>query len=296
MSHRKFEAPRHGSLGFRPRKRSQRYRGKCKAFPKDNASQKPHLTAFLGYKAGMTHIVRDVDRPMSKLLHKKEILEGVTIIETPPMIVVGLVGYKDTPRGLRSVGAVWAQHISDECKRRFYKNWSVCKKKAYKHYCDDKDFEKHMQASLKKLARQCSVVRVIAHTQVHLASVRQRKAHLMEIQVNGGANVQEKLDFATSLFEKEVTVDSVFAMDESIDVIGVTKGHGFQGVIKRFGVRHLPRKTHRGHRKVACIGAWHPAHVAWTVARAGQMGFHHRTEMNKKIYRLGVGEHAQRQD
>lgn len=39
--------------------------------------------------------------------------------------------------------------------------------------------------------------------------------------------------------------------------------------------------------QVACIGAWHPARVSWTVARSGQMGFHHRTEMNKKVYRVG---------
>ncbi len=66
MSHRKFEAPRHGSLGFLPKKRSRRVRGKCKSFPRDNDVSKPvHLTAFLGYKAGMTHIVRDLDRPGS---------------------------------------------------------------------------------------------------------------------------------------------------------------------------------------------------------------------------------------
>lgn len=54
-----------------------------------------------------------------------------------------------------------------------------------------------------------------------------------------------------------------------IDTIGITKGHGMTGVIKRFGVRRLPRKTHRGLRKVACIGAWHPENVRWTIARAG---------------------------
>lgn len=56
----------------------------------------------------------------------------------------------------------------------------------------------------------------------------------------------------------------------------------------RWGVSRLPRKTHRGLRKVACIGAWHPARVGWTVARSGAMGFNHRTEMNKKVYRIGV--------
>lgn len=65
MSHRKFERPRSGSLGFLPRKRCSRSRGKVKAFPKDDSNQPPHLTAFMGYKAGMTHIVRDVDKPGS---------------------------------------------------------------------------------------------------------------------------------------------------------------------------------------------------------------------------------------
>ncbi|XP_050016684.1 60S ribosomal protein L3-like [Alexandromys fortis] len=122
MSHRKFSAPRHGSLGFLPRKRSSRHRGKVKSFPKDDPSKPVHLTAFLGYKAGMTHIVGEVDRPGSKV-NKKEVVEAVTIVETPPMVVVGIVGYVETPRGLRTFKTVFAEHISDECKRRFYKNY-----------------------------------------------------------------------------------------------------------------------------------------------------------------------------
>uniref|UniRef100_A0A8B9GVF2 60S ribosomal protein L3 n=1 Tax=Astyanax mexicanus TaxID=7994 RepID=A0A8B9GVF2_ASTMX len=134
MSHRKFSAPRHGSLGFLPRKRSSRHRGKVKSFPKDDPSKPVHLTAFLGYKAGMTHIVREVDRPGSKV-NKKEVVEAVTIVETPPMIVVGLVGYVETPRGLRSFKTIFAEHLSDECRRRFYRNWSKSKKKAFTKYC-----------------------------------------------------------------------------------------------------------------------------------------------------------------
>lgn len=56
-------------------------------------------------------------------VNKKEVVEAVTIIETPPMIVVGVIGYVNTPRGLRSLKTIFAEHISDECKRRFYKNW-----------------------------------------------------------------------------------------------------------------------------------------------------------------------------
>ena len=133
MSHRKFERPRHGSLGFLPRKRARRFRGKVKSFPKDDASKAPHLTAYLAYKAGMTHIVRDVDKPGSKL-NKKEIVEAVTVLECAPMIVVGFVGYVETPRGLRALTSVWSGHLSDECKRRFYKSWHKSKHKAFTKY------------------------------------------------------------------------------------------------------------------------------------------------------------------
>ena len=107
MSHRKYEAPRHGNLGFAPKRRTRHHRGRIRSFPKDNTKKQCHFTAFSGFKAGMTHIMRDVDRAGSKL-HKKEVVEAVTVIETPPVVVVGLVGYIDTPRGLRALATVWA--------------------------------------------------------------------------------------------------------------------------------------------------------------------------------------------
>jgi large subunit ribosomal protein L3e len=123
-----------------------------------------------------------------------------------------------------------------------------------------------------------------------MKGLKQKKAHLMEIQVNGGT-IADKVDYGYKFFEKEVPVDAVFQKDEMIDIIGVTKGKGYESVVTRWGVTRLPRKTHRGLRKVACIGAWHPARVSYTVARAGQNGYHHRTEMNKKVYKIGkVGQ------
>jgi len=105
--------------------------------------------------------------------------------------------------------------------------------------------------------------------------------------VNGG-DIAAKVTFAKGLLEKQIAVGSVFNEGEKIDVMGATKGHGYEGVVSRWGVRRLPRKTHRGLRKVACIGAWHPARVHFQVARAGQDGYHHRTERNKQIFRIGL--------
>nr|CAI5861662.1 unnamed protein product [Callosobruchus analis] len=124
-----------------------------------------------------------------------------------------------------------------------------------------------------------------------LLKQRQKKAHIMEIQLNGGT-VADKVAWARERLEKPIPVAEVFAQDEMIDCIGVTKGHGYKGVTSRWHTKKLPRKTHKGLRKVACIGAWHPSRVSFSVARAGQKGYHHRTEMNKKIYRIGAGIHT----
>ena len=242
----------------------------------------------MGYKAGMTHVVRDLDRPGSSELfssfnilpdclipylemHKREVVEAVTVIETPPMIVVGVVGYVETPRGLRTLTTVWASHLSDELKRRFYKNWYRSKKKAFTRYAKKhaEDGGKSVARELERIRKYCTVVRVLAHTQIRKTGLQQKKAHLMEIQLNGGS-IADKVEFAQGLFEKPVEVSSVFEQDENIDVIAVTKGHGFEGVTHRWGTKKLPRKTHKGLRKVACIGAWHPSKVMFSVARAGQ--------------------------
>ena len=57
---------------------------------------------------------------------------------------------------------------------------------------------------------------------------RQKKAHIMEIQVNGGT-ISQKVDWAYQHFEKPVQISEVFCQDEMIDIIGVTKGKGFKG-------------------------------------------------------------------
>lgn len=273
MSHRKFECPRHGSLAFMPRRRTRHHRGRVKSFPRDDPKAPIHLTAFMGYKAGMTHVTRHHEKREGKKIIKKDIVEPVTIVECPPMKIVGLVGYIETPRGLRQLSTVFAQHLPEELKRRFYKNWTNAKKKAFTKYAerykeDDKS-KKSIKRDLERIKKYCTVVRVLAMTQMKLLkNLRQKKSHLMEIQVNGGT-IPKKVDWAFSQFEKEVTVGEIFQNNEMIDVLGVTRGKGTSGVVKRFGVRKLPRKTHRGLRKVGCIGAWHPAAVKWTVARAG---------------------------
>lgn len=269
-----------------PRKRTRHHRGRIRSFPKDDAAKKPHFTAFIGYKAGMTHITRDMHRIDSKL-HKKEVVEAVTIVETPPIKVIGFVGYIDTVSGLRALSTVWCNSLSMELRRRFYKNWYHSKKKAFTKYTQKKEEQDNAESRINKY---CTVVRALVHSQNHLMdNQKSKKAHIMEIQINGGS-IAEKIAYTKSFFEKDLKIDQAFNSNEMIDIIGVTKGKGYTGVTKRFGVKKLPRKSHRGLRKVGCIGSWHPTKVSYTIPRAGQHGYHHRTEKNKKIYRIGGGE------
>jgi len=292
MSHRKFEHPRQGHLGYLPKRRTKHTKGKIRSFPRDDKTQPVHLTAFMGYKAGMTHIVRMQEKREGKKTVKKDIVEPVTVVETPPIKVVGMVGYIETPRGLRALSTVWAQHLPAGVIRRFYKNYYIAKKRAFARYAErytkDKGSKQHVERDIQRIAKYCQVVRVLCATQIEKCKLRQRKAHLMEIQVNGG-DVAAKVAWAKGKFEQEVAVGEVFSNDEMVDTISITRGKGTQGVIKRFGVARLPRKTRRGLRKVACIGAWHPSAVKWTVARAGNLGYYHRTQINQKVYRVGAG-------
>eukprot|EP00915_Cephaloidophora_sp_WS-2016_P000686 GHVH01000885.1.p1 GENE.GHVH01000885.1~~GHVH01000885.1.p1 ORF type:complete len:390 (+),score=69.58 GHVH01000885.1:80-1249(+) len=281
MSHRKFERPRSGNLGFAPKKRCGHAKGKIHCFPEDETTAAPHFTAFMGYKAGMTHVLRDCERPGSRL-NKKEVVDCVTIVETPPMVVVGMVGYKNTARGLKPVGTVWAKYIGEGVRRRFCKNFTASKDKNF-----SKNARKDYSPVIEDITTHCDIVRAIVATQPEkISTLHQKKAHVCEVQVNGGST-EDKVTFITNLFEQEVPISTVFTEGENTDIISISKGHGTTGVITRWGVNRLQRKTHRGLRKVACIGAWHPARCEWTVPRAGQMGYHQRTQTNSRIFRLG---------
>lgn len=65
---------------------------------------------------------------------------------------------------------------------------------------------------------------------MRMLPLRQKKAHLMEVQVNGGT-ISDKVDWAREKLEQAVVVNKVFTQDEMIDIIGVTKGHGYKGKI-----------------------------------------------------------------
>jgi large subunit ribosomal protein L3 len=91
-----------------------------------------------------------------------------------------------------------------------------------------------------------------------------------------------------SLLGKKVSITEIFKEGQYLDVISVTKGKGFQGPIKRFGVKIRDRKSRKTQRGIATLGPWKPSRVLYTVARAGQMGYYQRTEYNKRLLKIGT--------
>lgn len=284
MAHRKYESPRHGSLGFLPKKRCKRNKGKIKAFPSESQLAICHLTASIGYKVGMTHVVREIDKPGSKL-HKKDVVEAVTVLETPSIIIAGLIGYTATPRGLRAFKTIWSNNLCSQFKRNFYKNWYKSKKKAFSKYKNETNlFE--TDNKYREIKKVCVSIRCIGYTNIKTTNLKKKRGDIIEIQINGGT-VEKKITFCSNLLGKQIGIDNIFKQNENIDVIGITKGKGVCGVVKRWGVTKLPRKTRRGTRKVACVGSWHPSRVSFKIPRAGQLGHHHRTQLNFKIFKIG---------
>src|SRR5436309_2956629 len=92
------------------------------------------------------------------------------------MIVVGLVGYIETPRGLRSLTTVWAEHLSDEVKRRFYKNWYKSKKKAFTRYAKKHSENKgaSITRELERIKKYCTVARAGQDGYHHRTSVNHK--------------------------------------------------------------------------------------------------------------------------
>jgi len=177
MSHRKFEHPRYCHLGYLPKRRTKYTRGKIRSFPKDDRSKPVHLTAFMGYKAGMTHVVRYFEKREGKKAIKKDVVEPVTCIECPPMKIIGMVGYIVTPRGLRALSTVFAQKLPDSVIRRFYKNGYVAKKNAFKNYAAkkysaDEKSKDHVNRDINRIEKYCEVVRVLCATQIEKMKFR----------------------------------------------------------------------------------------------------------------------------
>jgi large subunit ribosomal protein L3 len=271
MGHRKKSAPRHGSLAYHPRKRASRFTGRWRTW--GNLSyDSPTILGFAAYKAGMTHTILIEDNKTSPY-YGHEISKAVTILDTPPVVVCGIRAYRKSQTGLRAMGEVWAGELSEDLRRTF---------PTPKEYSMDRVLQE-----LEKRINNAVELRLILHTQPRLTSLPKKKPDIFESKVAGGT-LPEQWKFAKDLLGNELKIGDMFKEGEYIDVSAVSKGKGFQGPMKKFGIKKLPRKSRKTVRGVGSIGLWTPARLMWTIPRSGQMGFHQRVEVNKRIMKIGI--------
>ncbi len=103
----------------------------------------------------------------------------------------------------------------------------------------------------------------------------------------GGKTVEEKFNAIAQRLGKEASLQDFFKPGEYVDVASITKGKGWQGVIKRFGVARVSHKATQKIRHVGTLGPFKPGKVLYSVPHAGQTGFNYRIEQNKRILKIG---------
>ena len=98
-----------------------------------------------------------------------------------------------------------------------------------------------------------------------------------------------KLKDCESLNVGDVIDCTVFAEGDRVDITGVSKGHGFQGVVKRHGAA-IKRMTHGGgpvHRHQGALAAGtYPGHIFKGRDGAGQMGNEQVTVLNLDVVKV----------
>jgi large subunit ribosomal protein L3 len=257
-----------GSRGYSPRKRARDHVARFSSWPE--VSEGPRLQGFAGFKAGMTHAFVVDYRPTSNT-SGQEVQIPVTVVEVPPMKVAAVRVYERTGYGLKTVGEAWAKKLDDVLAMRL----TLAK-------------DAGTEEAIKRLeASECEEVRVLIHTQPDLVTgIPKHVPDLMEVRVGGGT-YKERLAFAKGLLGKEITIKDFTTEGQMVDVASITKGKGFQGHTKRWGVKLMSHKNSKHRRMIGTLGPKSPKYVRPTVPQAGQTGYHQRTEFNKRILKIG---------
>lgn len=262
--------PRKGSVAFSPRKRAAKETPRIKSWPKND---EPKLLGLAGYKVGMTHAMV-IDNDKNSPTNGMEVFTPVTVLEVPPVVVMGIRAYEKTSRGMKVITEVLADNLDEELSRKISLPKEYNKSEAI--------------AKIQDVLDKTEEIKVLVHTNPKMASVPKKKPEIFECGI-GGSSPEEKLNTALELLGNEVRANEILKEGQYVDAIATTKGKGFQGVVKRWGIRIQYGKAARSSkaRHVGSIGPWTPSRTMWTVAQAGQMGYHKRTEFNKKILKIG---------
>jgi large subunit ribosomal protein L3 len=248
--------PRWGSLQFWPRSKAKKEVPSVNWKAHSNAQAKNKLLGFICYKVGMKSALVKDNTPNS-MTKGKSIVLPVTIFECPPLKVYSIRLYKNG----QVVSEIISSSLEKELKRKIIMPKNI--------KSNEKDFDD---------------VNVLVYSIVKKTGIK-KTPNMCELGLKG--NPQEKLEFAKSILNREINFDEFFDKNQNVDSHAVTKGKGFSGPVKRFGITYRPHKSEKGVKKVGSIGPWHPARVTFRVAMAGQMGYFTRVQYNNKIIAMG---------
>jgi len=213
-----------------------------------------------------------IDTRQGSLTFGKEVVIPLTTLEAPPMLACALRAYMKDYKGLRTFGEAWMEQLPKDFARVI----SVPEK------FSTEDGLKKIESGLDKLAD----IRLLMATQPRLARHGIKAPNIVEVRVGGGS-IKDRFEWAKKLIGQEVKVSDFIKEGQAVDAIGITKGKGIQGPVKRWGIRRKIHKARKTVRQVGSIGGWTPHYVMYSVPRAGQMGFHQRTEYNKIVMKVG---------
>ncbi|MGP8073261.1 MAG: 50S ribosomal protein L3 [Thermoplasmata archaeon] len=258
--------PRRGSLAYSPRKRSIRPVPRIRTWA--SGPKAPAIEGFAGYKVGMTHAFM-VDYRKRSTTAGQEVSVPVTVIEVPPLRIAGARIYAREPYGQRIVGEVWGGAPIEELDRLF---------PAHPPSPSDQ-----VDTFGKTVGDE---VRVLVYTQPQLITgIGSKTPSLFEVRVSG-EKFEERRAFALASLGKEIPAEELAKEGEFVDVLGVTKGFGFQGHIQRWGVKLQPRKNSKHRRMIGTLGPHNPSFVTYRIPQAGQQGYHRRTQFNMRVLRV----------
>ena len=263
----KIKSPKKGSLAFKPRKRANRIYPAIRIWP-TISEVKP--LGFAGYKAGMTHAMA-IDKRVNASTSGQIIQIPVTIIDCPPLFVLGVRIYSASYGGPKTTEDLFAKNLSKDLSRKT-------------KIATKTDFEKR----LSELESDTSIsdVKLIIHTNPRKSGIGKKKPEIFEMAI-GGTDVKAKIEYAKKMIGKDISIKEIFKNGDWVDAISVTTGKGFEGTVKRHGVKILGRKEGKNRRGIGSMGQKRPGKLRWTVPLPGQLGFHARTELNKRILLVG---------
>ena len=271
MGARKRHSPRRGSLAYSPRIRAKSMEARIRAWPKIN-SDEPKILAHCGFKAGCVQIVSIDDREKVPNAGKQLVSLG-TVLVTPPVLILGIRGYSKDHNGKHAEFDVYAEDIP----KNISKEISLKNKQ-----------ENALENAEKGLKRIKEVFAIVA-VSPRAAGLEQKKPYVFEALVSGG-DIQKQFTHVKELLGKEIKIEQIFETGATVDVAAITKGHGWQGVLRRWNVKKKQHKSRKTVREVGSLGPISPQSVMYTVPRAGQTGFHQRVEYDKRIMIMGNTE------